>query len=100
MHEAGSGVGQLPIPSQRLGLLWVEPLQLCCVEPQLTVAGGKTQAPVRAAHSVAPQGAVTLLQAAVQQLPVPLIPQTPEVQAAFSVQAPVARVGVQAPALQ
>jgi hypothetical protein len=81
-------------------LLWVDPLQLSCVEPQLTVADGKTHPPVRSAQSVAPHGGVTLLQAALQQWPVPLMPQTPEAQAAFSVQAPVAMVGAQAPALQ
>jgi hypothetical protein len=38
-------------------------------------------------HAVAPQVASAVLQAAVQQLPLPLMPQTIEVQEAFEVQA-------------
>ncbi len=93
------GVGQLPAPSQTLALLWVDPLQLCSIEPQLTPGAAKTQAPT-ALQSVAAQAAAVLVQAAVQQWPLPEKPQTPEVQASFSVQAPVAVCGVHVPALQ
>jgi len=93
-------LGQLPMPSQTLALVCVVPLQLCCPVPQLTVVSGNTQSPLRASQSVAPQGAVTLVQAAVQQWPVPLMPQTPEVQASLVEQAPVASLAAHAPALQ
>lgn len=47
------------------------------------------QAPVAAAQAVAPQVALAVLHAAAQQLPVPEMPQTPEVHALFDVHAPV-----------
>ncbi len=54
-----------------------------------------------ASQPVAPQATLAVLQAVVplQQLPVPASPQVPEVQASFSVQAPVACCAVQVPAL-
>jgi hypothetical protein len=51
-------------------------------------------------QSVAPQIASVALQAELQQLPLPLMPHTPEVQSSFSVQAPVATGVVHAPPLQ
>jgi hypothetical protein len=81
------GVGQVPCPSHTLGLFWIPPLQLTVVDPQAVVAGAKMHVP-STAQAVAPQGAVVLAQAALQQLPVPAMPQTPEVQASFDVQAP------------
>jgi hypothetical protein len=53
---------------------------------------------VALSQSVAPQGAVALVQAVVQQCPLPAIPQMSDVQASFSVQAPVAICASQAPA--
>jgi hypothetical protein len=88
---------QLPLPSQALGFCCVLPMQLSAIEPQAVPAIGKVQAAVVSSQSVAPQGAVTRVQAVVQQWPVPLIPHTLETQAAFSVQAPVAIWGSQAP---
>jgi hypothetical protein len=95
------GAGQFPRPSQTLALLWVWlSLQLCWVEPQLTPRAAKRQAPLRGSQSVAPQGAVVLVQAEWQQWPLPAMPQTPEVQASFAEQAPVAIFGAHAPPLQ
>jgi hypothetical protein len=94
------GAGQFPIPSQTLALLWMLPVQLCWVEPQLTPWAAKTQVPLRGSQSVAPQGAVVLEQAELQQWPLPAMPQTPEVQASLVVQAPIAIFGPHTPALQ
>ncbi len=55
------------------------------------------QAPLVASQSVAPQVRSVVEQAAVQQLPLPVAPHTPEVQAALLVQAPVAWTAVQVP---
>jgi hypothetical protein len=93
-----TGGWQLPNPSQVVALVCVLPVQLAT--PQEVVLSGMTQAPLVASQSVAPHGAVMLAQAAVQQCPLPAIPHTPEVQASFSVQAPVAIGVVHAPPLQ
>jgi hypothetical protein len=58
------------------------------------------QAPVLS-HPVAPQVASVVLHDAVQQLPVPSMPQTPEVHEAFELQAvPATSLAVQVPPLQ
>jgi hypothetical protein len=89
---------QLPAPLQVLGFCCVSPVQLSRIVPQAVPTAGKVQAAVVLSQSVAPQGAVVMVQAAVQQWPVPLIPQTSEAQASFSVQAPVVIWASQAPA--
>jgi hypothetical protein len=79
------GGGQLPAPSQTVASVWVVPLQLA-PGPHETVLSGKVQAPV-VSQSVAPQGAVVLAHAVVQQWPVPATPQTPDWQTSLTVQA-------------
>jgi hypothetical protein len=98
LQGVGWGIGQSPIPSQTLGLCWVPSLQLASVVPQAVDSPGKLQAALVLSQSVAPQGAVVLVQADMQQCPLPLIPQTSDVQASFSVQAPAAIWASQAPA--
>jgi hypothetical protein len=91
---------QLPVPSQVPSLfVWTLPLQPTLPSHAVPLSG-KVQAPVALSQSVAPHGAIVLVHAAVQQWPVPLIPHIPEVQASFSVQAPVAIAVVQVPPLQ
>jgi hypothetical protein len=51
-------------------------------------------------QAVAPQVTSVVLHGARQQSPAPLMPHTPEVQASFSVQAPVAMGVMHAPPLQ
>ena len=82
----------VPVPLQAL-LVSVPLVQV--VVPQASVAAGYMQAPV-ASQPVAPHVGSPTVQAAVQQLPLPLVPQTPDVQASFSVQAPVAICATQA----
>jgi hypothetical protein len=88
---------QLPIPSHVGAFVWVWPVQLCV--PHVVELPGKTQAPVLS-QPVAPQVLSVVLQAAVQQLPVPLMPHNLDVHASFSVHEPVAIAVVQAPPLQ
>ena len=78
-----------PSPSQALTVN-VFPAQTC---PQAVVAAGYTQAPVLS-QAVAPQVGLAVLHAALQQFPVPLIPQTPETHAPLPAQAPPAAIGV------
>ena len=86
---------QVPAPSQALSVR--TPL-VQLVEPQGVVAAGYMQAPV-ASQPVPPHVLPPTVQAAVQQLPEPVVPQAPDVQASFSVQGPVASCGTQALAL-
>ena len=77
------GGAQLPRPSQKVGLVCVEPMQPPA--PQDTVVSGRMQAPVLS-QSLVPQGGTTFGHAAVQQWPFPLTPQTPDPQASFTLQ--------------
>jgi hypothetical protein len=54
-------------------------------DPQIVVGAGYRHAPP-SSQAVAPQVRSARLQPALQQLPIPVVPQTPERQAAFSVQ--------------
>src|SRR5581483_7013029 len=92
--------GQFPWPSQKVALVWVLPLQLCCPVPQAVVLSGKTQAPVRGSQSVAPQGVATLVQVLAQQLPEPPMPHTPDAHSSLAPQAPMVVLATQAPAWQ
>src|SRR5581483_6378325 len=89
---------QFPKPSQAEGFVWVVPVQLAGMEPQAVLLVGKEQAPKVVSQSVAPQGGVTSVQAAAQQLPTPVTPQTPLSQALFEKHAPWKSLGSQAPA--
>ena len=68
--------------------------------PHEIETSAKVQAPLASSQSVAPQGVTMLLQPAVQQWPVPMTPQKPEVQASFSSQAPTAILATQTAELQ
>jgi hypothetical protein len=94
-QAAGVPAVQLPEPLQALGVS-VLPEQ---DDPQLVPLPGPTHAPP-ALHEVAPHTPV-MMHAAAQQLPVPLVPQMPDVQALSPPQAaPLLPFGVHVPALQ
>ncbi len=84
----------VPVPSQALEVS-VLPMQE--IVPHGVAAAGYWQAPLLS-QAVAPHIRSPVVQAALQQLPVPFTPQAPEPQESFSVQAvPAARVGTQDP---
>jgi hypothetical protein len=85
-HAVGEPATQLPLPSHVLAV--IIPLAPAQEVPQGVLFDAKLQAPP-ALQVVAPQVPVAQL-AAVQQLPVPLVPQLPDVQSLFSVHEPVA----------
>jgi hypothetical protein len=94
-QAAGEPATQPPDPLHALGVS-VLPEQ---DEPQLVPLPGPTQAPP-ALHEVAPQTPV-VVHADEQQLPVPLVPQTPDVQALLPPQtAPLPTFGTHDPVLQ
>ena len=70
-QSTGVMVVHVPVPLQ-LPPVKTVPLH----ELQLVPLPGPTQAPVAPSHDVAPQTPV-VVHAAVQQLPVPLVPHTP-----------------------
>jgi hypothetical protein len=90
---------QPPWPSQFPAALRVFPVQLAA-GPQVIELSGKVQAPVESSQSTAPQGVAVLAQPEVQQWPVPMTPQMPELQASFSAHDPRGICGTQAPELQ
>jgi hypothetical protein len=78
-------MAQAPRPLQLAGSVRVCPVQVCWM--QAVVAGGYVHPPV-ASQSVAPQPYGSLVvQAAVQQWPLPAVPQVPVVQASLLEQA-------------
>ncbi len=85
---------QVPVPLQALAVS-VPPLHE--LMPQDVAAAGYWHAPL-VSQAVAPQIRSPVVQAALQQLPVPFTPQAPEPHESFSVHAvPAVRVGTQEP---
>jgi hypothetical protein len=84
---------QVPAPSQVVGSVCVLPEQLPGA-PHAVWLLGNEQAP-KLSQSVAPQLGSVVSHWAVQQWPVPLTPQIPEVQASLVAQGPVATCGTQ-----
>ncbi len=96
------GVGQLPSPSQRVAFVCVPAVQLSA-SPQAVVLSGYTQAPASKVQLVAPHVGSLVEQAPAQQLVGlgwPVMPHFPDLQASFSVQAPVRMGAPHTPALQ
>jgi hypothetical protein len=84
---------QVPAPSQVVGSVWVLPEQLPGA-PHAVRLFGNVQAP-RLSQSLAPHDGSVVSHRVVQQWPVPVMPQMPEVQASLVAQGPVATRGTQ-----
>jgi hypothetical protein len=70
------------------------------VAAHVVVFAGYWHAPLAMSQPVAPHAGSPVVHPAVQQLPVPVVPQWLLVQAAFVVQTPVASFGEHTPAAQ
>jgi hypothetical protein len=88
-------VAQVPEPSQASAAVSTVPLQ-DALAPQAVPDTGKLHAPL-VSQSVAPQAPPTMLHAALQQLPTPVVPQTPLVHWSFAEHAPTLLFATHAP---